>query len=176
MEHTNVQFVCQDATYLNFENQFDAVFSNATLHWILEPRLLVKRVYASLKSGGRFVTEFGGKGNIKTIQNAISITLNNHNLPIPKIWYFPSISEYTTILEAAGFTVTYARLYDRDTKLEGANGMYNWLKMFGFLFLNNNEMLINECVANLQSNLRNGEWYADYKRLQIVAYKDPLDK
>ena len=173
-------FSQMDATKLSYDREFDAVFSNATLHWIKTPVSVIEGVYRSLKDGGRFVAEFGGKGNVQSITDALigqmmlaSIPFTDEDFP----WYFPSIGEYTTLLEAAGFRVELAHHYDRPTKLDGELGLYNWLAMFSpslFAQVEDEvkERIFKATIEQLRSTLfKDGDWYADYKRLRVVAYK-----
>ena len=169
-----------DATKLSFNNEFDAVFSNATLHWIKTPVPVVDGVYRSLKDGGRFVAEFGGKGNVQTITDALIAQIKHAGIPLTDDdfpWYFPSIGEYTTLLETAGFRVELAHHYDRPTKLDGELGLYNWLAMFSpgmFAQVEDEvkEQIFKATMEQLRPTLfKDGDWYADYKRLRVVAYK-----
>ena len=70
-KYPHITFVVQDVTELEYNDEFDAVFSNATLHWVKQPKQALKWIYQSLKQGGRFVAEFGGKGNVQTITDEI---------------------------------------------------------------------------------------------------------
>ena len=156
------------------QNNFDAVFSNAALHWIHPPEGAAKCIYQALKPGGRFVAEFGGKGNIWQMITAINLALNE---PDYNPWYFPSISEYTTLLEQQGFDVNYASLFSRPTKLEGEKGLANWLKMFAGDRLEKLDSATRIAVVEqIESQLRpflyrDGNWWADYKRIRVVATK-----
>ena len=180
--YPNLQFEVGDGTNLPFTEQFDAVFSNAVLHWIKEPEKVVAGIWRSLKPGGRFVAEFGGKGNVKAIVAAIynamqtaDYTANEEINP----WYFPSIGEYGTLLEKQGLQLTFATLFDRPTPLnDGEQGMQNWLKMFGNSFFQaipvDKQMSI---LADIEKQLHpilyhNGKWFADYRRIRVVAIKD----
>lgn len=168
-----LKFVLQDAAAMTFDNEFDAVFSNAALHWMLDPAAVVKAVAKALKPGGRFVADMGGKGNIKTIVSAIHrVVLKYHPLP-PSRQYYPSVCEYSSILEAHGLEVRRAELFDRPTPLEGESGMEHWLKQFKAYYF---EGLPATAIAEVVSDLRpllhtsNG-WHADYRRLRFVAVK-----
>jgi trans-aconitate methyltransferase len=113
----------------------DVVFSNAALHWIppheVEPA--VASMAAALKPGGRFVAEFGGKDNVESIVRATLQVLNLTESASP--WYFPSIANFTSILERHGIEVTTALLFDRPVLLQdGEDGLSNWLRMFGNKF------------------------------------------
>jgi ubiquinone/menaquinone biosynthesis C-methylase UbiE len=132
-KYPNIKFETRDATELQYMETFDAVFSNATLHWVKPPKEVLQGIYRALKLGGRFVAEFGGKDNVKIITDEImtqsknvGIDSNMERFP----WYFPSIAEYTTLMEEAGFRVTFANHFDRNTPLTGEDGLKNWIEMF----------------------------------------------
>jgi trans-aconitate 2-methyltransferase len=180
--YPNLQFEVADATDFHFEQPFDAVFSNATLHWIKEPERVISCIWQALKPGGRFVAEFGGKGNVNAIATAITKVLEAQGYPVkPELnpWYYPSIGEYTTLLEKQGFSVTYATLFERPTALEdGEKGLKNWLEMFvanSFLqqILKNKHLSVIQDIENqLRPQLyRDGTWYVDYIRIRVVARK-----
>ena len=178
--YPNLEFEVVDAKKIAFSETFDAVFSNAVLHWIKPPETVISNVWQVLKPDGRFVAEFGGKGNVESILAAINSTLKdcNYSPNQDNPWYFPSISEYATLLEKQGFCVTYAELFDRPTPLnEGEKGLGNWLKMFAnSLFaeipVESHPALINKIEQKLRSKLfKDNCWFADYKRLRIVALK-----
>ena len=171
--YPEIEFYLGNGADFSFEQPFDAVFSNAALHWIQPPEAAVKCIWDALKSGGRFVTEFGGKGNIQQIIQALNTTLQE---PGYNPWYFPSIAEYSKLLEDRGFEVTYASLYDRPTKLEGEQGLANWLEMFANNRLDCASSSKTEIISQIESQLRShlykdGNWIADYKRIQIAAIK-----
>ncbi|NRD77050.1 methyltransferase domain-containing protein [Bacillus sp. BRMEA1] len=176
----HIEFMVQDATNLDYDHEFDAVFSNATLHWVQPADKALSGIYKSLKQGGRFVAEFGGKGNVQTIINEIiqqiqetGFEFNRSQFP----WYYPSIAEYSTLMEEAGFRVTYAQHYDRPTPLDGENGLKNWIHMFGKnLFEGLNEHTTNEIISTVEHNLKeilynDGTWIADYKRIRVIGIK-----
>ncbi len=166
-----------DGHSLTFNSEFDAVFSNAALHWMTQPRDVVKGIYAALKPGGRMVVEFGGKGNTKKIMTAISETLAESGQPDYDLpWYFPDEQEYTTVLEEAGFEVQQIELVNRPTPLE--SGMRKWLELFtsGITANMDDEARLafqdNVC-AKLRPELFDLEqgWWADYVRLRVKATK-----
>jgi trans-aconitate 2-methyltransferase len=174
-----ITFILGDAAEMHFENEFDAVFSNAALHWMLDARAVVAGVARALKTGGRFVAEMGGKGNIAFIQNALQTVLRSYNggkVP-PFKNYYPSISEYSVILEDAGLEVRTAQLFDRPTPLEGEQGMANWLRQFCWYSFEAlpaaaRETALDEVVRQLREVLyRDGQWSADYRRLRFIAIK-----
>jgi trans-aconitate methyltransferase len=179
--YPDVDFAVADATNFHFNTQFDAVFSNATLHWIKNADAAIKCVYESLKPGGRFVAEMGGKGNMKQMIAATTAVLAKHGFDLPQSanpWYFPSLSEYTGKLEAQGFRVTFAAHFDRPTLLQdGRQGVAKWLKMFGPAFFGaipqeRQEKVLSEITDMLEPAYnKDGQWFADYVRLRFIAVK-----
>jgi trans-aconitate methyltransferase len=180
--YPGIDFLVNDATDFGFDEQFDAIFSNATLHWIHEPDKAIKCVYNSLKPGGRFVAEMGGKGNMQQMIAATQQVLEKYGhsaLAKKQAWYFPSLAEYTGKLEKAGFRVTFAAHFDRPTLLQdGRAGVEKWLNMFGAIFFEGiEEIEMQQILAEITDILEpdyndNGEWYADYVRLRFVAVKE----
>ncbi|WP_199120069.1 class I SAM-dependent methyltransferase [Pedobacter sp. ASV28] len=178
--YPNIQFEQKDATLLDYNREFDAVFSNATFHWIENQRGLLKGIYKSLKHGGRLVAEFGGKGNIKSIVDAIENAAKQLYLEhrvISNFWFFPSIGHYAALLESTGFETEQIWLFERPTKLIGEDGMLNWINQFAqhaFIGLNEEEAnaVTNLAIEILKPNyFKDSEWTADYKRLRIKAIK-----
>ena len=180
--YPDVNFEVADATDFHFDEKFDAVFSNATLHWIHKADEAIQCVNDTLKPGGRFVAEFGGKDNMKYMVAATQQVLAKYgylDLSARKVWYFPSIGEYTSKLEAHGFRVTFAIHFDRPTLLQdGRAGVSKWLSMFGNTFFEGIEetekkQIIEEVTDLLEPDYKdNGDWYADYKRLRFIAIKE----
>ncbi len=176
-----VNFQLGDATDFHFEQKFNAIFSNAALHWVTNYQEAIERMYENLSYGGRIVLEFGGKGNVEFILKQVQKSLEDRGYKEQSklnLWYFPSISEYTMELESKGFEVTFAHLYDRPTELaDEGSGIIDWLDMFGSSFFKgvkevDVESIKNEVQANLMPHLfKNGKWYADYRRIRILAYK-----
>lgn len=179
--YPEIEFYVADAANFEMEERFCAIFSNATLHWVTDYEACVACMYRALKPGGRMVVEFGGKGNVQTIVQQLRASLaarGYESQSKQETWYFPSIGEYTPVLEAAGFRVTLAMHYDRPTPLsDEAAGIKDWLAMFGATFFEGIpqaevEVIKQAVQDNLQSTcLKDGTWYADYKRLRIVAEK-----
>ncbi len=179
--YPELDFKVQAATEFYFDEHFNAIFSNAVLHWVLQKEMAIDCMYRNLKKSGRLVLEFGGKHNVARIITALQNSLIKHgfveNAAIP-LWYFPSLGEYTSLLEKRGFRVTYAAHFNRDTKLaDTENGIKDWIKMFGSAFLKGIESnQVDEILTETQGVLaptqfKNGEWFADYKRLRIIATK-----
>ena len=167
-----------DARQLNFQNELDAVFSNAVLHWIPEAEKVAAGVFLSLKSGGRFVAEFGGHGNIAAIMTSLVATLRRHGVQLEERlgWYYPTVAEYRSVLEQAGFVVESIELIPRPTPLP--TGMRGWLETFRGSYLREKlgdqaEMALHEIVENLRFALcdQSGNWTADYVRLRFRAIK-----
>jgi trans-aconitate methyltransferase len=178
--YPRLSFKVMDATALEFPEKFDAVFSNAALHWIKEPEKVVRGISAVLKPGGRFVAEFGGKGNVAALVAAAERAWGICGLPepMPNPWYFPSVAVYSQLLESHRLEVTHAMLFDRPTPLEeGERGLRNWMEMFGESIMGNapagiREQLAAETERQARPALyRNGGWVMDYRRLRVVAQK-----
>lgn len=175
--YPDLTYIVADAQDLQFPEPFDAIFSNAVLHWIKNPQAVIRSIHQVLKPGGRLVAEFGGKGNIQSVVDALRDAFSQMNFPEPEFpWYFPGIAEYTGLLEQQGFEVVYAVLFDRPTPLEpGAEGLANWLQVFGNsilsgLAIDQQREVIHRVVTLLRStHLEQGRWTVDYRRLRIVA-------
>lgn len=174
--YPELRFVRADAESFAFAEPFDAVFSNAALHWVEDQDAALSSVHDALVPGGRFVAELGGAGNVATIVAAVERELAERGYECSTPWQFPTIGEYATRLERHGFEVQYATLFDRPTELDdGEDGLAAWLGMFG-------DSLLAPCspeeteavVAAVEDRLRpalfdDGSWTADYRRLRFVA-------
>lgn len=169
-----------DGQALLFDAEFDAVFSNAALHWMLDPDAVLTGVRRALRPGGRFVAECGGHGNVAAIRVALHAARRERrpHEPVPDPWYFPHPDEYARRLSAHGFTVEEMHLLPRPTFLP--TGMSGWLETFAGSFfsgLTEEEKLAAATAAEqlLAPALRDadGRWFADYVRLRFVA-KKPL--
>jgi trans-aconitate methyltransferase len=179
--YPNLKFEVADARELPFRSEFDAVFSNATLHWIHEPARVIQSFWNALRPGGRFVAEFGGKGNVGRMQIAFDQALVELHLSRPgevNPWYYPSVSKYGSLLENNNFEVRFMTLFDRPTELaDGETGMRNWIAMFGSEYLarvapERREVFFQRVEELLRPELfKDGKWWADYRRLRLVAYK-----
>jgi trans-aconitate methyltransferase len=167
-----------DSYQLDFGPEFDAVFSNAALHWMKrDPDTVIQGVRRALKPGGRFVGEMGGHGNVAAITVALCATLENYGVKdsaavIP--WYFPSADEYRERLARAGFRTDYIELIPRPTTLP--TGMRGWLETFAipltYRVLNESrEDFLDEVTERLRPVLcdSSGRWTADYVRLRFLA-------
>ncbi|RCJ31976.1 methyltransferase type 11 [Nostoc minutum NIES-26] len=178
--YPHLRFEVADARNFQVKEPIDAVFSNAALHWVKEADAAIACVHQALKSGGRFIAEFGGKGNIQAILQALYNALAAFNIPTEGLnpWYFPSIGEYATLLEKQGFDVTYAILFDRPTPLaEGEAGIANWMQMFAGTFLvglsaEQQTQVTRAIEEYLKPTLyHKGTWTVGYRRIRIVAIK-----
>ena len=165
---------------LPYQEEFDAVFSNAVLHWIRRADVVLAGVYRSLKPGGRFVAECGGQGCIRKIRTALVQALDHRGFEgearVP--WYFPTPGDYATRLEGAGFRVDSIALIPRPTPLPG--DIIGWLGTFALNFFQGfsdeaRSDYLHEVRRILEPQLRdaNGIWVADYVRLRFVATKAP---
>jgi trans-aconitate methyltransferase len=175
INYPKLRFILGDAESFTVPEPVDAVFSNAALHWIPRAGEVVARVHAALKPGGRFVAEFGGKGNIAKLLAGVRAEIGSGRNP----WYFPSLAEYATLLEVNRFRVVQAFHFDRPTSLEGANALEEWLEMFGAELLApvpeaERSAVRKRIVERLRAELfKDGTWYADYVRLRVVAVRTP---
>jgi SAM-dependent methyltransferase len=170
----NVQVA--DGRALPFCNEFDAVFSNAALHWMNEPENVIGGVRRALKPGGRFVGEFGGYGNVSAIVTAVEAALSARGVLFKSPWFFPRPEEYQRLLEGGGFNVQNIRLFPRPTSLPG--NLHGWLETFAWPYTSvlpeaERENLISEVVEALRGVLsdKDGNWVADYVRLRFLARK-----
>ena len=165
-----------NAEALDFDAAFDAVLSNAALHWMLDPDAVLRGVARALKPGGRFVAEMGGAGNVAAIVAALFAVLEARGLDPRSAfpWYFPTPEDYQGRLEAAGFAVSSIALIPRPTPLPGEMG--GWLETFAESFLKQvpageRPGLIAEVTETLRPQLcdAEGRWSADYVRLRFAA-------
>lgn len=162
------------AERLPFENEFDAVFSNAVLHWVRDHDAMLAGVHRALKSGGRFVAEFGGHGNIAAIQVAIRSVLAHRGWETGIHRYYATPAEYSARLREHGFTVQQIDLIPRPTPLP--TGLRGWLETFERAtldripsdrresFMTEVEELLREEICDSQGN-----WTAHYVRLRFLA-------
>ncbi|HZS09879.1 MAG TPA: methyltransferase domain-containing protein [Blastocatellia bacterium] len=178
-EYPDIQFLPGDVTDFSFPEPFDAIFSNATLHWVARAEVAIRCMSRALRSGGRFVVEFGGRGNVANILDALDEAMRELGLgAFVNSWYYPSIGEYTPLLEKHGLVADAAWLFDRPTKLEGEDGMLNWLRMFGTVKTQSlgdedRRRAFDLAVEKVRSRQYvDGQWYADYRRLRVVAHRE----
>ncbi|MBV9840810.1 MAG: class I SAM-dependent methyltransferase [Sphingomonadaceae bacterium] len=171
----------QDAQALGFAPEFDAAFSNAALHWMLDKRAVARGVFNALKPGGRFVGEMGGEGNVASIWTAVNAELEARGHVVRRQheshWY-PDIADFTKTYEGAGFTAIEARLIERPTPLP--TGVAGWIRTFrsGLMDIDGIEPGEQEAIGaaverRLEAQLRqpDGSWIADYVRLRFTMRK-----
>jgi len=171
--YPKLKFQLADARTFNVAEPFDAVFSNAALHWVPDARAAIQSVYRALKPGGRLVAEFGGKGNNQKVIAALKEAGASDPL---LTFYFPSIGEYSGLLESEGFEVRFATLFDRPTELEDpVRGLEQWLVMFQQKALaaipaESREKAFRQMEDRLRPELfYDGKWHIDYRRIRVVA-------
>lgn len=165
-----------DGQELDFSDAFDAVFSNAALHWMKQPQRVLHGVRRALRAGGRFVGEFGAHGNVATVAAAVSEALARRGLRFGDLdpWYYPTGDEYGRALRACGFQVDSLETFARPTVLPG--DMVGWLETFARAFLAplappERPLFCREVAAALAASLRraDGAWFVDYVRLRFHA-------
>jgi SAM-dependent methyltransferase len=163
-----------DGHALTFEREFDAVFSNAALHWMTQPQAVIAGVARALKPGGRFVAEFGGFGNVAafcTAVRAVGEAMGADTIDVP--WFFPTENHYSGMLEAAGFSVERIVRFARPTPLP--TGAHGWLEImlapFFDQFGERREEALDKVIGAVEPSLRDhtGQWFADYVRLRFAA-------
>jgi len=160
--------------------KFDAVFSNAAMHWMRNASGAIRSIHDVLRDGGRFVTEFGGKGNVQRVVEAITQVLAEADIDAGPLnpWYFPSIGEYSSLLEEHGFEVEYAVHFDRPTIMkDGEQGLFHWIEAFGGTFFESmsterKQATVEKIADRLRSVLyQDGAWFIDYRRIRVKAIK-----
>ncbi|MFC7076649.1 methyltransferase domain-containing protein [Haloarcula halophila] len=176
--HPDCAFRQADIREYEPDGEFDAVFSNAVLHWIPGPDhdAVLSTVADALTAEGRFVAEFGGRGNVAAITDALAAELSERGYDRTQPWYFPSIGEYAPRVESHGLELRFARLFDRPTGLDdGEAGLRNWIGMFGDEFFDGvgtteREAILDGVEERLRPHLfEDGSWTADYRRLRLLA-------
>jgi SAM-dependent methyltransferase len=171
-----LEVVEKSAADMDFVRRFDAVFSNAALHWMKDADAVIGRVARALRAGGRFVAEMGGHGCVKTLQTALIEELDRrgHDGRAANPWYFPSTEDYGARLAAAGFDVRYIALIPRPTPLPDMRG---WLATFSGCFtavLPQTER--RDYLERVRERVKpylcdaGGNWTADYVRLRFAAH------
>lgn len=163
---------------LNYHEQFDAVFSNAALHWMPNADKVLRNVHRALRPGGRFCAEMGARGNVGIIMRALYARLAERGLDGDRynLWYFPGRDEYESRLKHAGFSIASIEVFERPTLLP--TDISGWLLTFAKNFLRDipaheHEAFAQRVMADTADTLRGrgGEWYADYVRLRFHACK-----
>ncbi len=165
-----------DVTALDFDGEFDAVFSNAVLHWVRDPDAALAAIHRALASGGQLVAELGGHGCVASIRAAFGEVLARRGIDAEGLnpWYFPTAEEYRERLDTAGFDVDSIRLFPRPTPLP--SDVTDWLETFAQPYLasvpdDDRPAVLNEMRERLEPVLRTlyGGWVTDYVRLRFAA-------
>jgi trans-aconitate methyltransferase len=178
-EH-GVDALVVDAADMHFDCDFDAAFSNAALHWMLDMEAVAAGIFRALKPGGRFAGEMGGSGNIAILRSGIRAELEERGYPVPAEdpqWY-PTVEEFTQVYRRAGFADINAQLIPRPTPL--VHGVAAWVKTFRAGWLDaaqvpegERDEVAGAIERRLESKLRDaqGNWTADYVRLRFIMRK-----
>ncbi len=173
-----IEAVVGRAEDLAFDADFDAVFSNAALHWVRDADAAIAGVWRALKPGGRFAAELGGDGCVAAIRGALAEALRRRNLNFAdwNPWYFPTAEEYGGRLTRAGFRVETIGVFPRPTPLPGS--LRTWLETFAQSFTSalpepDRPGFLLEVEEALRPQLcgADGRWTADYTRLRFLARK-----
>ena len=168
----------EDATDMSFDEEFDAVFSNAVLHWIKDADRVIGNVFRALRKGGRFVAECGGHQCVETIRTALITELDKRGYDgkAADPWYFPTTEDYGSRLTNAGFRVDYIEIIPRPTPLPG--DITGFLETFGGTFTSvlpaeERKAYLDDVRDRVEPTLcgEDGRWTADYTRLRFKAYK-----
>ena len=167
-----------DARALPFEGEFDAVFTNAALHWMGPPEAILRGIARALKPGGRMAGECGGHGNVEIILGALKAAFRERGLDPDRVtpWYFANVEEYEALFETLGLVPDSIVLFPRPTPLPGS--LNDWLETFAQNFLDavpaaDRAALLDDVSARCAPVLRDaeGHWTADYVRLRFAATK-----
>ena len=176
--YPNRAFERVDVTDFEADAPFDAVFSNAALHWIDDQDAALAAVADALRSGGRFVAELGTTGNVAPIVDAARAEGEARDVAVTAPWHFPSLGDYATRLEAHGFEVRLVRVFERETTLDGPDGLASWLDQFGDALLAPFGDERAAAVAGVEDRLRPGYydpadecWTVPYRRLRFRAVR-----
>ncbi|GHE29235.1 methyltransferase type 11 [Streptosporangium violaceochromogenes] len=179
-QYPGLDFIVGDGRDFTVAQPYDAVFSNAALHWMnRDPDAVIAGVREALTPGGRFVAEMGGAGNCAALIAALSTAWREHGLSEPDLpWYFPSPAEYATRLEKGGFTLRLLEYFDRPTPLdECPGGAADWVRMFAGSLLQEIPADLAEPLLRRVNELaapalrRETGWMADYVRLRFAAVR-----
>ena len=167
-----VDAVLLPAEDMEFCAEFDAAFSNATLHWVLEKEQAARAIFRALKPGGRFAGEMGGEGNLQKLREALDeeLVIRGYVPPFEASNWYASPDEFAAVYEAAGFRQVDARLIERPTPI--AHGVGEWVTTFRRGWLDRAGVPDNErteigaaVAARVASNI------ADYVRLRFTMRK-----
>jgi SAM-dependent methyltransferase len=171
--HANgVDALVVDSADMHFDREFDAAFSNAALHWMLDKNAVAAGIFRALKPGGRFAGEMGGAGNLKMLREALDeeLVIRGYAPPVEASNWYASADDFASVYEAAGFDHIDARLIDRPTPIE--RGIAAWVTTFRKGWLDRAGVPEEErgeigaaVAGRFQSNV------ADYVRLRFIMRK-----
>ena len=161
-----------DAAALKFVEAFDAAFSNATLHWVIEKHRAARAIWFALKADGRFAGEMGGEGNLARLREALDdvLVVRGYGPPTYAANWYPSVDEFVELYESVGFRDIDARLIERPTPLD--HGVAAWVTTFRRGWLDR-AGVPDEERASIASEVadRVGSNIADYVRLRFMMRK-----
>ena len=167
-----------DGHSLSFDAEFDGILTNAALHWMKRPDVVITGMWRALKPGGRLIGEMGGEGNVTKITDGLIAAMSKRGIDGEAAfpWYFPAPADYALKLETGGFRVDAMELIERPTPLPGA--LTDWLETFAESFLlavpeRLRSAFVEEVVEDLEPVLYapTGGWVADYVRLRFAAHR-----
>jgi SAM-dependent methyltransferase len=167
-----IDAILMDAEDLPFSSEFDAAFSNATLHWVLDKEQAARAIFRSLKPGGRFAGEMGGEGNLEKLREALDeeLIIRGYAPPVEASNWYASPEEFAAVYESAGFEQVDARLIERPTAIE--HGVAEWVTTFRRGWLDRADVPESE-RAEIGAAVaeRIGSNIADYVRLRFIMRK-----
>lgn len=180
--HPDLEFALERGEELPYDEEFDAVFSNAALHWMPRANDVASGMARALRPGGRVVAEFGGFENVAIVRAAVSAGLAalGRAQTTWNPWYFPRLGEYAGVLENAGFVVRFGRWFERPSPMpdrSGVSGIADWLSLFASelcaaLTPEERSLFFATVEQHARPHLyRQGVWWIDYVRLRIEAEK-----
>ena len=177
--HPELTFMQGNALTFSLEEKAEVIFSNAVFHWIDAgfQDALARNLAAQLTQGGMLVTEFGGKGCAEAVHSTLEECFLERGLKYHRVFYFPTVGEYASVLEKAGFRVVSATLFDRPTPQNTPDGLTDWIRMFVRKpFEGMEEALKSEILKEAEDRLRSrlfidGRWYIDYVRIRVKAVR-----
>lgn len=171
-----------DVLSMQFADEFDAIFSNAVLHWVLDGQGAARAMFRALRPGGRIALEFGGFGNIAAIRVALRVALGEAGYTtLPQDQFYPTARQYSAILLAAGFQNVTCEIVPRPTPLLA--GLESWLRTFRGGLMNvlgigveTRDRVFARTAELLAPSLLDpeGQWWADYVRIRAWAVKPEL--
>jgi trans-aconitate methyltransferase len=175
--YADLPFFLADAAEWQAETPFDAVFSNAALHWMPDLNAVFARCRSNVAVGGRFVFEMGARGNVARTTNALHRAIQAHGVTIIEedAKNYLSVGQAATLLEANGFTVRAAWEFDRPTPLTGEEGLRGWWIQFQATVVGQvpeelRDRIFRDAEEGARPEIwRDGTWLADYKRLRVIA-------